>query len=96
MSKKTILPLDLFIYQSGKRVMTNPVVQDACSKWSNTKVVTIPNPIMDDMIEEVLSEKIEKKSGSFIFHPLWARGGNVAVQAVRELDFPEKEFNAFD
>lgn len=94
--KENNLTLGFVHISEWEKSMTNPVVQDACNKLPNTKVVTIPNPIMDDMIEEVLSEKIEKKSGSFIFHPLWARGGNVAVQAVRELDFPEKEFNAFD
>ena len=55
----------------------------------------IPNPIMDDVIREVLSENIPKKKHKFAFHPLWARGGDVAIQAVRELGYEDSEFHAF-
>jgi glycosyltransferase involved in cell wall biosynthesis len=79
-----------------ERSINAPIINDTAQKIPHTKSTLIPNPIMDDIIEEILSENIEKKSGTFVFHPLWSRGGNVAVEAVRQLNFPEKEFHAFD
>jgi glycosyltransferase involved in cell wall biosynthesis len=48
------------------------------------------------MIEQVLSSNPRRKPHKFVFHAAWARGGNVAVEAVRELNFPDSEFHAFD
>jgi glycosyltransferase involved in cell wall biosynthesis len=62
----------------------------------NVQITTIPNPIMDEMIEQVLSSNPRRKPHKFVFHAAWARGGNVAVEAVRELNFPDSEFHAFD
>ena len=62
----------------------------------NVQVTTIPNPIMDEMINQVLSSNPRRKQHKFVFHAAWARGGNVAVQAVRELDYPDTEFHSFD
>jgi len=56
----------------------------------------IPNPVADDILTEVHNLNIQKKPGKFVFHAAWARGGNVAVDAVRKLDIPNKEFHAFD
>ena len=53
----------------------------------------IPNPVADDIIKEV---EVKKKKGKFVFHAAWARGGNVAIDAVRKIDLPHKEFHAFD
>ena len=57
---------------------------------------TIGNPVQDDVITEVHNKGIKKKKGKFVFHAAWARGGNVAIDAVRKLDIPDKEFHAFD
>jgi hypothetical protein len=63
---------------------------------SNVQISLIPNPIMDEMIQEVLYSKPTRKPHKFVFHAAWARGGNVAVDAVRKLDYPDSEFHAFD
>lgn len=62
----------------------------------NVQISTIPNPVMDEMINEVLDTNPIRKPHKFVFHAAWARGGNVAVQAVRELNLPDTEFHAFD
>jgi len=56
----------------------------------------IPNPIFDEMINQVASLNITRKPHKFIFHASWPRGGNVAIEAVRQLNLPDKEFHAFD
>lgn len=56
----------------------------------------IPNPVMDDIIRETLQKNNVKKKHKFIFHAAWARGGNVAVEAVRRLGYSDSEFHAFD
>ena len=56
----------------------------------------IPNPLMDEIINNVTRENIVKKPHKFIFHASWPRGGNVAVDAVRQLPYEDKEFHAFD
>lgn len=53
----------------------------------------IPNPVADDIINDI---NVKKKKGKFIFHAAWARGGNVAIDAVRKINLPNKEFHAFD
>jgi glycosyltransferase involved in cell wall biosynthesis len=58
--------------------------------------MTIPNPIFDEIINEVKSENLKKKKGKFIFHATWPTGGNVALDAVRQLDIEGKEFHALD
>lgn len=56
----------------------------------------IPNPEPDDVIQQVLSENIQRKPHKFVFHAAWSRGGNIAVEAVRRLPYADKEFHAFD
>lgn len=56
----------------------------------------IPNPVADDILTDVHNLNLKKKPGKFVFHAAWARGGNVAIDAVRKLDIPNKEFHAFD
>ena len=56
----------------------------------------IPNPVFDEIIEEVVNENPIRKPHKFIFHASWPRGGNVSFDAVDKLDFEDKEFHAFD
>jgi len=63
---------------------------------TNVQISLIPNPIMDEMINEVVYSKPTRKPHKFIFHAAWARGGNVAIEAVRKLNYPDTEFHAFD
>lgn len=56
----------------------------------------IPNPVFDEIINKTLSNNYVRKPHKFIFHASWPRGGNVAVDAVRQLPFADKEFHAFD
>jgi glycosyltransferase involved in cell wall biosynthesis len=56
----------------------------------------IPNPILTDEIENILSQQIPKKKHKVVFHASWARGGNVAIQTVRDLKWDNPEFHAFD
>jgi hypothetical protein len=63
---------------------------------NNLQITTIPNPIMDELIQEVLNNPPERIPHKFVFHAAWARGGNVAVEAVRKLNYDDSEFHAFD
>jgi glycosyltransferase involved in cell wall biosynthesis len=63
---------------------------------TNVQISLIPNPVMDEMINEVIYSKPIRKPHKFIFHAAWARGGNVAIEAVRKLNYPDTEFHAFD
>ena len=63
---------------------------------NNVQITLIPNPIMDEMVREVLYSKPIRKPHKFVFHAAWARGGNVAVESVRKLNFEDTEFHAFD
>lgn len=74
--------------------LTKNILQN--QKDLNVKITTIPNPIMDQMVEEVLQANPIRKPHKFIFHAAWARGGDVAVDAVRQLNFEDTEFHAFD
>lgn len=60
------------------------------------KITTIPNPVMDEMLDKVLKEKPIKKPHKFIFHASWARGGDIAYSAINKLEYRDKEFHAFD
>ena len=95
-SQKNNLNLGFVNISNWEKEMNRGVIEMAISRYPKTKTKLIPNPIMDDMLEEVLSENITKKPHKFIFHAAWARGGNVAVQAVRELNFNDSEFHSFD
>jgi glycosyltransferase involved in cell wall biosynthesis len=46
----------------------------------------IPNPIMTELIDEILSEDIiKKREKTTIFHAQYGRGGNIANKTVKEL-----------
>lgn len=96
--KNNNLSLGFVHISNWEREMTGDLTKTIKERESNTNVQisTIPNPVMDEMINEVLNTNPIRKPHKFVFHAAWARGGNVAVQAVRELNLPETEFHAFD
>lgn len=94
--KANNLKLGFVDISEWQRSKTQDVVEFAKREWNQVYQTLIPNPVMDDVLKEVIDMNIQKKKNKFIFHAGWARGGDVAIAAVRELDLPEKEFHAFD
>jgi hypothetical protein len=97
-TKDNNLSLGFVHISDWEKKMTGPLTESVKNRESNISVQIglIPNPIMDEMINEVLYSKPKRKPHKFVFHAAWARGGNVAVEAVRKLNFPDSEFHAFD
>jgi FkbM family methyltransferase len=95
-AKKCNVPIGLVHISEWEKEMNGYVFPHIKNRHSDSAVVTIPNPVFDEIITEVKNQNIVKKPGKFIFHASWARGGNVSVEAVRKLDIPDKEFHAFD
>lgn len=95
-AKENNLSLGIVNISEWEKKMNSPVISHIKDKFPELKTTIIPNPLMDDIIKEVLDSNITRKPHKFIFHAAWARGGNVAVEAVRKLSFPDKEFHAFD
>lgn len=58
--------------------------------------IIIPNPVAVDVIERVLGENHVRNNRKFIHHGQWSRGGDTSLRAVRELNWPEAQFKAFD
>jgi hypothetical protein len=79
-----------------ERSMNQGVIDHVAREFSGTIQTLIPNPILDDEINKVLELNLPKKPHKVVFHASWARGGNVAMQAVREMNWPDAEFHAFD
>ena len=94
--KKHNLSLKVVHISEWEKEMNKNVVNTLKNMVPGTKTYTIPNPIMDEMVNEVLNSKPVKKPHKFVFHASWARGGNVAIDAVRQLDMPDKEMHGFD
>lgn len=94
--KTNNLKLGFVHISEWEKSMTHSVVEHAAREHSATRSTLIPNPIMDDIVNEILSDPPERKPHKFIFHAAWPRGGNVAVEAVRKLGFTDTEFHAFD
>jgi glycosyltransferase involved in cell wall biosynthesis len=102
--KENDLSLGFVHISEWEKNMTKNIVESVKTRFSSNNIetqskilsTTIPNPIFDEMINEVLENKPERKQHKFIFHAAWARGGNVAVDAVRKLNFDDSEFHAFD
>lgn len=92
------LSLGIVNISEWERSMNGGTLTHIKNKAPDIKVKTalIPNPIMDEMVEEVLNSNPKRKPHKFIFHAAWARGGNVAVDAINKLEFEDKEFHAFD
>jgi glycosyltransferase involved in cell wall biosynthesis len=97
-AKNNNLSLGFVHISEWEKRMTGPLTQSIIEreKEMNIQRSLIPNPIMDEMIKEVLYSKPVRKQHKFIFHAAWARGGNVAIEAVRKLNYPDTEFHAFD
>jgi len=96
--KKHNLNLGIVHISDWEKKMTGNVsrtIQENLGEES-VKIETIPNPIMDEIIDEILKEKPIKKPHKFIFHASWARGGNIAYSAIDKLTYVDKEFHAFD
>jgi hypothetical protein len=79
-----------------EKSMNQNIINTVQKEYPHVKTAMIPNPVMDDVINEVLATNPVRKPHKFVFHAAWARGGNVAVKAVKELDFPDSELHAFD
>lgn len=85
-----------FINISNWEKLMNDNVMNRAIREANAIATIIPNPIMNEMIDEVLATNSIRKKHKFVFHAAWARGGDIALDAVRKLDFADKEFHAFD
>ena len=86
-----------FVHISNwEKEMNLSCVDNAKTRYDKTFSTLIPNPIMDDMINEITDLNLPKKKHKFIFHAAWARGGDVAVDAIRKLNYPDSELHAFD
>ena len=95
-TKTNNLKLGFVNISEWEKSMNRSTIHHASLSNSGTKSTLIPNPVMDDMINEVLNLNIARKPHKFIFHASWARGGNIAFDAINQLDFPDKELHAFD
>jgi glycosyltransferase involved in cell wall biosynthesis len=94
--KDNNLSLGFVHISEWEKKMTSLVVERAKIFTDRLATTLIPNPVAEDIIRETLSKNIVKKKHKFIFHAAWARGGNVAVDAVRQLGYPDSQFHAFD
>ena len=90
------LKLGIVNISEWEKSMTQSIVDAIKDQVSDFKQTLIPNPIMDDVINEVINTNLIRKKHKFIFHAAWSRGGNVAVETVRQLNYPDAEFHAFD
>ncbi len=95
-AEKNNLSVGIVHISNWERSMTDNVVNGMIKSYPNIKRTTIPNPIMDDIITEVISQSPQRKPHKFVFHASWARGGNVAIDAIRKLSFDDKELHGFD
>ena len=94
--KKYNLSLGFIHISEWQKSMCEEIIKNLLNSRPKIFETLIPNPVMNDIIEEVSSKNICKKKNKFIFHAAWARGGNVAVEAVRRLNYPDAELHAFD
>jgi len=95
-AEKNNLSIGIVHISDWEKSMTNNVVTGMKNRYDNITQITIPNPVMDDMVREVLLNPPTRKSHKFVFHASWARGGNVAIEAIRQLPFEDKELHGFD
>lgn len=94
--KENNLKLGFVNISEWEKNMTQDIVNTIKDHVPNSKQILIPNPIMDDIVNEVLESKPTRKKHKFIFHAAWSRGGDVAVETVRQLNYSDSEFHAFD
>lgn len=79
-----------------EKEMNKGVVEHTINRYPKTKSYLIPNPVMDEMINEVLATNPVKKPHKFVHHAAWARGGSVAVEVVNALGYEDSELHSFD
>lgn len=94
--KKNNLKLAFVNISEWEKKCNIGVIDSIANEVSGTIKAMIPNPIFDEIINEVNSLNIQKKPHKFCFHASWPRGGNVSIDAVRHLPYSDKEFHAFD
>lgn len=94
--KSNSLILGFVNISKWEREINSRAIHQISSQYGKVKTTLIPNSICDDVIKEVLSEQIQRKPHKFIFHASWARGGDVAIEVIKELEFLDKELHAFD
>lgn len=94
--KENNLKLGFINISEWEKSMTQGIVDTIKGYIPELQQTLIPNPIMDDIVNEVLESNPTRKKHKFIFHAAWARGGNVAIEAVRQLNYSDIEFHAFD
>jgi hypothetical protein len=95
-AEKHNLSIGVVNVSDWQKRISQGTVDNLKNRHQRTFQMTIPNPIFDEIINEVKSENLKKKKGKFIFHATWPTGGNVALDAVRQLDIEGKEFHALD
>lgn len=95
-TKSNNLKLGFIHISEWEKSMNKGLIDHIIIENPEIKTTLIPNPIMDDIVNEVLNLNLPRKPHKFIFHALWTRGGDVAVDAVRKLKLDNKEFHAFD
>jgi glycosyltransferase involved in cell wall biosynthesis len=95
-TKANNLKLGFIHISEWEKSMNQSLIDHVTIENPEIQTTLIPNPIMDDIINEVLNLNLPRKPHKFIFHASWARGGNIAFDAVNQLYFPDKEFHAFD
>lgn len=96
-AKQNNLSIGLVHISDWEEKMNESVFPYIKSQVTNCIKTKIPNPIFDEIINEVKLENHKKQKGKFIFHASWPRGGNISLDAVRQLDIiKEKQFHAFD
>jgi glycosyltransferase involved in cell wall biosynthesis len=95
-TKSNNLKLGFIHISEWEKSMNKGLIDHITIENPEIKTTLIPNPIMDDIINEVSNLNLPRKPHKFIFHASWARGGNIAFDAINQLDFPDKEFHAFD
>jgi hypothetical protein len=95
-TKLNNLKLGFIHISEWEKSMNKGLIDHITIENPEIKTTLIPNPIMDDIINEVSNLNLPRKPHKFIFHASWARGGNIAFDSINQLDFPDKEFHAFD
>ncbi len=94
--KKNNLKLIFVHISNWEKSMNNNWVEISKDLYNNIETVLIPNPIYDDIIEEVYDKMPIRNSNRFIFHANWLRGGDVCYKTFEKLNIKNKELHFFD
>jgi glycosyltransferase involved in cell wall biosynthesis len=93
---KNNLKVGIVNISKWEQKMNNSVIDFIRNKFNNLQQTIISNPITDDLVKKVYLENIPRKKQKFIFHASWARGGNIAYNAIKSLELKNKEYHVFD